>query len=317
MNKPQMQRGSQVWFNGKIVPAESAKISLFTHTLHYGVGAFEGLRAYAQKDGGGAIFRLTEHSERLIESCKIAGIELPWTVEQINQACVDICKANNFSECYLRPIAFIGDGPLGIYPGENPPIELAILAWVWPAYLGASSVQSGARVRVSSFVRPHVNSTMTKGKISGHYVNSVLAKKEAIQSGVDESLMVDTEGYLTEATGANLFLVKNGVIKTTPLNSILNGITRQTVMQLLESQGHTVKEMRFTRDELWCADEVFLTGSAAEVTPIREIDGRIVGKGDQAGKVGPITSKLQKDFKAITCGELKPEFARNWLTAVR
>jgi branched-chain amino acid aminotransferase len=316
MSKPQMIRGSQVWFNGKILPAESAKISLFTHTLHYGVGAFEGIRAYAQKTGGGAIFRLSEHNERLIESCKIAGFELPWTLEQLNQACVDICRANQFSECYLRPIAFIGDGPLGIYPGENPPIELAILAWVWPSYLSAQSVQAGARVRISSFIRPHVNSTMTKGKISGHYVNSVLAKKEAIQSGVDESLMVDTEGYLTEATGANLFMVKDGIVKTTPLNSILNGITRQTVMQLLRHQGLNVNEIRFTRDELWCADEVFLTGTAAEVTPIREIDGRIIGKGAHAGKVGPVAARLQKEFKGLTSGELKFEFSKNWLTVI-
>jgi len=313
----QMKRGPMVWFDGRLVPAEQAQVSLFTHTLHYGVGAFEGIRAYAQKSGGGAVFRLREHMIRFEESWKIAGFKMPYTIEELEKAIFETCKANQFDECYIRPLVFIGDGPLGINPGDNPPVSVCILTWVWPAYLGAKGVTQGARVRVSSFVRPHVNSTMTKGKISGHYVNSVLAKREALQSGVDESLMVDTEGYLAEATGANLFMVKGGIVKTTPLNSILNGITRTSIITILRSQGLEVQEVRFTRDELWCADEVFLSGTAAEVTPVREIDGRPVGRGPHEGKVGPVTAALQSRFQAIARGEERPEFGAKWLTPIR
>jgi branched-chain amino acid aminotransferase len=311
-----MARGSKVWLNGKILAAEEARISLFTHALHYGTGAFEGIRAYKQTAGGGAVFRLTEHMERLVESCKILNLEVPFTVEQLCKATTETCRANGFEECYIRPIAFIGDNPsLGVNPGNNPLVDVAILNWEWGKYLGDKGANEGARLKVSSFIRPHVNSSMTKGKITGQYVNGVLAKREAIAQGFDEALLLDPEGYLTEGSGENLFMVKDGIVKTTPLNSILNGITRQTIAHFLRSQGKEVQAVRFTRDELWCADEVFLSGTAAEITPVREIDNRLIGKGANAGKPGPITTKLQKDYAALVRGEL-PEYSKTWLTKI-
>jgi branched-chain amino acid aminotransferase len=311
-----MARGSHVWFNGKIVPVESAKISLFTHGLHYGMGAFEGIRAYKQKKGGGAVFRLEEHLERLYDSCKILDLKIPYTVQELLKASVQTCKANGFEECYIRPIVYIADGPLGVNPGPNPPVDVAILNWEWGSYLGDKGINEGARLKVSSFVRPHVNSGMTKGKITGQYVNGVLAKREAIAQGYDEALMLDPEGYLTEGTGENLFIIREGRIKTTPLTSILNGITRQTVITYLRHQGYIVEESRFTRDELWCADEIFLTGTAAEITPIREVDNRPIGRAGAAGKPGPISLKLQKDYQAIVRGELTLDYGRGWLTPI-
>src|SRR4051812_37175180 len=239
-----MARGSQVWFNGKILPVENAKISLFTHGLHYGVGAFEGIRAYKQQRGGGAVFRLKEHIERLFESCKILDVKIPYSLEDLTQATLSLCKANGFEECYIRPIVFIADGPLGVNPGANPPLDVAILNWEWGNYLGDKGANEGARLIVSSYIRPHVNSAMTKGKITGQYVNGVMAKREALRGGYDEALMLDTEGFLTEGTGENLFMIRDGVVKTTPLTSILNGITRASVMQYLKSQGIPVVETR-------------------------------------------------------------------------
>jgi branched-chain amino acid aminotransferase len=241
---------------------------------------------------------------------------LKYSVDEMVQAVIDTCKANGFDECYIRPIAYIGDNPsLGVNPGTNPIVDLAILNWEWGKYLADHGAAQGARLKVSSFIRPHVNSAMTKGKICGQYVNSVLAKREALLMGYDEALLLDSEGYLTEGSGENLFMVRDGIVKTTPLNSILNGITRNTVIQLLRSQGVTVQEVRFTRDELWCADEVFLSGTAAEITPVGEIDNRPIGRADLAGKIGPIASKLQKDYAAMVRGEL-PAFGKNWLTKI-
>jgi branched-chain amino acid aminotransferase len=310
-----MARGSKVWYNGKILPADEARISLFTHGLHYGMGGFEGIRAYKQKKGGGAVFRLIDHLDRLYETCKILDIKVPFAHAELVRACIETCKANQFEECYIRPIVFTGDGPLGVNPGANPPIDVAILNWEWGKYLGDEGAQLGARLKVSSFIRPHVNSAMTKGKITGQYVNGVLAKREAIAAGYDEALLLDAEGYLTEGSGENLFMVRGGVIKTTPLTSILDGITRKTVIEHLIHQGHKVVETRFTRDELWCAEEVFLTGTAAEITPIREIDGRPIGNGPGAGKPGPIASTLQKEYAAIVRGEV-PEYGLSWLTPI-
>ncbi|MBI2711360.1 MAG: branched-chain amino acid transaminase [Bdellovibrio sp.] len=307
-----MVRGDQVWFNGKILPADSAKVSLFTHGLHYGYGAFEGIRAYRQKNGGGAVFKLREHLERFFESAKILNLKIPFSLDQLIQASLEICKANHFEECYIRPVLFVGDGPLGIYPGKEPPIDVAILTWEWGNYLGDKGMRDGARLKISSFIRPHVNSAMTKGKITGQYSNSVLAKREAIEAGYDEALLLDAEGYLTEGSGENLFMVKGGEIKTTPLNSVLNGITRKSVMDYLASQGLTVTCTRFTRDEIWCADEVFLTGTAAEITPVREIDGRLIGLD---GNCGPITEKVRSAYKKITHGE-DPLFSKKWLTPI-
>jgi branched-chain amino acid aminotransferase len=309
-----MARGTHCWYNGKILPVEEAKISLFTHALHYGTGAFEGIRAYKNANGG-AVFRLPEHMERFEESAKILGLSLKFNNAQLVQAVIDACKANKFEECYIRPILFIGDGPLGVNPGAEPPVDIAVLCWEWGSYLGDAG--AGAKMKISSFVRPHVNSTMTKGKISGQYVNSVLAKREAIAGGFDEAILLDAEGYVTEGSGENLFIAKNGIVKTTPLNSILNGITRQTVMKYLKAEGYEVIEQRFTRDELWCADEAFLSGTAAEITPIREIDLRLIGKGPTAGKPGTITQKVQKDYAAIVRGQKTPDFAKGWLTAIK
>lgn len=310
-----MARGSKVWFNGKILSAEEAKISLFTHGLHYGVGAFEGIRAYKQKKGGGAVFRLKEHLDRLFESCKILDLKIPYTLDQLMSATLETCKANSFEECYIRPIVYIADGPLGVNPGTNPPLDVAILNWEWGSYLGEKGINEGARLKISSFIRPHVNSLMTKGKITGQYVNGVLAKREAISAGFDEALLLDGEGYLTEGSGENLFLIKDGVLKTTPPNSILNGITRQTVLDYFRHKGMPVQQIRFTRDELWCADEVFLTGTAAEITPVKEIDSRQIGAASHLGRPGPITSQLQKDYQAIVRGVL-PEYGSNWLTHI-
>lgn len=314
-NPVKMKRGTKVWYNGKILPAEDARISLFTHGLHYGVGAFEGIRAYRQNKGGGAIFRLVEHLDRLHESCKILDLKIPFQTDWLVRACIETCQANGFEECYIRPIAFVADGPLGVYPGENPPVDVAILCWEWGSYLGDQGVARGARLKISSYVRPHVNSAMTKGKITGQYVNGVMAKREAIAAGYDEALLLDPEGYLTEGSGENLFILREGVIKTTPLTSILNGITRRTVIQLLTHQGHPVVESRFTRDELYCADEVFLTGTAAEITPIREVDGRLIGGKNHAGNPGPVSLQLQKDYARIVRGDL-PEYGLGWLTPI-
>jgi len=309
-----MARGTHCWYNGKILPVADAKISLFTHGLHYGSGAFEGIRAYKQASGGGAVFRLPEHVRRFEESAKILGFKLPYSQAQLSRAIIETCKANKFDECYVRPILFVGDGPLGVNPGNEPPIDVAILVWEWGAYLGAE--HGGARLKISSFVRPHVNSSMTKGKISGQYVNSVLAKREAIAAGYDEAILLDPEGYVTEGSGENIFIVRDGIVKTTPLTSILNGITRQTIIDYLRHKGRTVIEARFTRDELWCADEVFLTGTAAEITPVLEIDGRKIGFGEAMGKPGPIATQVQREFNALVRGQDKPDFAKNWLTPI-
>ena len=309
-----MARGTHCWYNGKVLPVEEAKISLFTHGLHYGSGAFEGIRAYKQASGNGAVFRLTEHMHRFEESAKILGFKLPYTQAELLQAVNQTIKANKFEECYIRPILFVGDGPLGVYTGNEPPIDIAILCWEWGAYLGQEG--GGARLKISSFVRPHVNAAMTKGKITGQYVNSVLAKREAISAGYDEAILLDPEGYVTEGSGENIFMVRNGVVKTTPLTSILNGITRQTIIEYFENKGIKLVETRFTRDELWCADEVFLSGTAAEITPVTEIDSRKIGYGDASGRPGPITQQVQRDFQAIVRGKEKPAFAKNWLTPI-
>ncbi|MBU6154849.1 MAG: branched-chain amino acid transaminase [Bdellovibrionales bacterium] len=311
-----MARGDKIWLNGKILSVEEAKISLFSHCLHYGTGAFEGIRAYKQKTGGGAIFRLREHMERLQDSVKIMGFEIPFTLDEMVRAAIDSCKANQFEECYVRPLAFIGDGPLGVYPGANPKVDLAVLTWEWGSYLGDKGVNEGARLKTSTFVRPHVNSAMTKGKITGAYITGVVSKREAISQGYDEALMLDPEGYMTEGTGENLFIIRNGVIKTTQLTSILNGVTRNTVMEMIKRFGHPLVETRFTRDELYCADEVFLTGTAAEITPVSSVDDRKIGRGERSGKPGPITQKIQAAYANLVRGEIG-EFPKEWLTPVR
>jgi len=306
-----MARGKHLWFNGKIQAVAETQVSLFTYGLHYGMGAFEGIRAYEQNQGGIAIFRLDDHIDRFIQSFKILGFDLPFVKKSLIEACIDVCKKNQFKSSYLRPIAFIGDGPLGLNVGENPPIDVAVLNWEWGDYLGEEGVKNGTRLKISSFTRPHVNSVMTKGKITGQYVSSVMAKREAILDGFDEAIFLDPEGFIAEGSGENVFIIRNGEIKTTPLTSVLAGITRMTVMDYFKNKGIPVKEARFSRDELWCADEVFVCGTAAEITPVREIDRRTIGE----GKPGPVTTQLQKDYSQIVRGEV-PQYGSHWLTKV-
>ena len=296
-----------IWFDGKLVPWAEANVHVLTHTLHYGVGAFEGIRCYKTHDGRSAIFRLKEHLRRLFDSAHIVQMQIPWTPDQVAQACVDTIKANKLAECYIRPIAFIGDGVMGVHPAGNP-IRLAIAVWPWGAYLGDEALTKGIRTKISSFTRYHVNNMMTKAKISGNYVSSVLAKREAVALGFEEAILLDTEGYVAEGSGENIYVVRQGRIKTTPLTSVLPGITRDSAIAIARDLGIPIEEQRFTRDELYIADEAFFTGTAAEITPIREVDFRTIG----AGEAGPVTRRLQAAFFEVVKG--KSDKYRNWLT---
>jgi len=298
---------SKIWMDGELIPWDEAKVHVLTHTLHYGLGVFEGIRCYLCKDGRSGIFRLEAHVKRLFDSALIGEIEIPFSQAEIMEACKDVVRANGLEEAYIRPIVFIGEGVMGVHPHDNP-VRVAIVAWRWGAYLGEEALRKGTRVKTSSYTRHHVNAMMTKAKICGNYVNSVLAKREAARLGYDEAIMLDTEGYVAEASGENIFLVKDGVIKTTPPTSILPGITRDSVIQIARDKGYTVLEERFTRDELYTADEVFFTGTAAEVTPIREIDDRPVGR----GVPGSVTRELQEAYFKVVRGEI--EKYRHWIS---
>jgi len=287
---------------------DDANVHVLTHSLHYGLGVFEGIRCYKTAKGS-AIFRLDEHVQRLFDSAHIFLMEIPFSKEQIRNAIIETVRVNKLRECYIRPLVYIGYGAMGLYPKGNP-INVSIAAWPWGAYLGDEGLEKGIKVKVSSFTRHHVNAAMTKGKVSGYYVNSQIAKKEAIACGFDEALLLDTEGYVSEASGENIFIVRNNVLKTTPLTSILDGITRDSIMQIARDNKITVKEERFTRDEIYIADEAFFTGTAAEVTPIREVDGRAIGD----GKRGKITKKLQAIFFDIVKG--KNARYKHWLAGV-
>ena len=288
---------SKVWLDGKLIDWDQANVHILTHTLHYGLGVFEGIRCYETHDGKSAVFRLREHVRRLFDSAKICTMPMPYTQDEIVQACLDTVKANGLKACYLRPLAFLGDGAMGL--GAVNPTRVAVVVWHWGAYLGDEALKKGIRAKVSSYARGHINATMAKGKISGHYVNSILAKREAKSAGYDEAIMLDTQGYVAEASGENLFMVKNGEIRTPDLGSaILAGITRDAMITLAREMGIKVTEGRIARDELWTADEVFLTGTAAELTPVREIDDRTVGE----GAMGPITAKLQARFFDVVKG---------------
>lgn len=300
----------KIWFDGKLVPWNEAKVHVLTHTLHYGLGVFEGIRAYECQDGRAAVFRLTDHINRLYSSARIAQIEIPFSKEEMRKAIFDLLVVNRFKEAYIRPIAFIGDGAMGVHPRNNP-IRVAIAAYPWGAYLGDEAVTKGIRAKISSYTRMHVNTFMTKAKISGNYVNSVMAKLEVTSLGFDEALMLDTEGYVSEGSGENIFIVRNGTLKTPPLTSILEGITRNSTIEIAFDEGlHKVATERFTRDELYIADEAFLTGTAAEITPIREVDGRTIGD----GVPGPVTRRLQERFFDVVRG--KDEKFINWLDFV-
>ncbi|MBI4490916.1 MAG: branched-chain amino acid transaminase [Deltaproteobacteria bacterium] len=300
-------KSKKIWLDGKTVDWEEAKVHVLTHALHYGTGYFEGIRCYSLEDGRSAVFRLDEHIRRFFDSGQILGFPLPCTVEQIRQAILDIIRVNGLKECYIRPLAFVGLGEMGLYAPDNP-IHVVIAAWPWGAYLGDEGIKNGIRAKVSSYTRHHVNVMMTKSKVSGNYINSVLAKTEVKKAGYDEAIMLDTEGYVAEASGENIFIVRERRVKTTPFTSILPGITRDSVLKIARDKGYEVQEERFTRDELYTADEAFFTGTAAEVTPIREVDNRKIGRGCP----GPVTLDLQQTFFDIIKGRDK-NYA-GWLT---
>jgi branched-chain amino acid aminotransferase len=304
-----VEKGKQIWMDGRLVPWDDAKVHVLTYTLHYGVGAFEGIRCYRCHDGRSAIFQLDEHVKRLWNSAKILGLESPYGVEEMARACVDTVRANGLHECYIRPLIFVGEGEMGLAAFRNP-THLSVAAWPWGAYLGDEGLKNGIRVRTSSFQRYHVNTLMTKSKAVGHYVNSILASMEARSGGYDESLMLDVDGYAAEGCGENLFIVRDGQVKTPPIATVLEGVTRGVAIRLLREQGIDVIEQRFTRDEIYIADEAFFTGTAAEITPIRSLDDRAIG----SGKPGPVTQKLQHDYFAVIRGE-RPDLV-SWLTYV-
>ena len=289
-----------IWFDGKLVPWNEAQVHVLTHALHYGTGYFEGIRAYACADGTSAVFRLQEHMQRLVNSAKILNLPCPYSVDELCKATIETLVVNKMKTAYIRPLSFVGYGALGVHPGENP-MHTIIAAWAWGAYLGAEALDLGVRVKTSSFNRMHPNTHMGKAKASGNYVNSVLAKMEAVQDGYDEGIMLDTNGYVSEATGENIFIVRGSLIKTTPLTSILEGINRASIITIAKDLGYEVVETQFTRDEVYCADEVFFTGTAAEVTPVREYDNRMIGE----GKAGKITKVLQNAFFDVVQGNNK------------
>ena len=295
-----MEKSKYIWYNGKFVPWEKATTHVLSHGLHYGSGIFEGIRAYSNKKDT-YIFRLKEHYDRFYNSAKVAYIKLPYTQKILEEATIKLLKKNDLKDCYIRPLAFIGEGAIGINPGSNK-VNIIIAAFKWGTYLGDEGVRKGIRTKISSFARMGVNSFMTKSKISGNYINSVFAKREALLSGYDEALMLDTDGYVAEGTGENIFIVRDGVIKTTPITTVLEGITRNCVLSIAKSNNIKVIEQKFTRDELYIADEVFLSGTAAEITPVREVDNRKIGK----GKPGKITKMVQNQYLEMVKGISNP-----------
>ncbi len=300
----------KIWVEGELVPWDDAKVHILTHSFHYGIGAFEGIRAYKRSDGKSYVFRLREHIERLFDTCKMVLLTPKFTKEQVSRACIDTLKANSLEEGYLRPVIYLGEGAMGIYAPNNP-VRTTVIAWKWGAYLGEEALKSGIRTKISSFARHHVNVSLAKAKMMGQYTNSVLAKREAKLGGYDEAILLDPNGYVSEGSGENIFIVKRGVLYTPDLSSsILEGITRDTIITLAREAGLTVVECRLTRDQLWLADEMFLTGTAAEITPVREVDNRPIGE----GVVGPITKKLQAKFFDIVRGSDNSH--PDWLTAV-
>ena len=301
-----IKQSEKIWLDGRLVPWKDAQIHVMTHSLHYGLAAFEGIRCY-KGERGSAIFRLDEHVDRLFSSAHIMLMKIPFSKKQIADAICETVRSNKLEECYIRPIVFVGDGDMGLYTPDNP-IRVAIAAWPWGAYLGEDGLKNGIRARISSFTRHHVNVSMTRAKVSGYYVNSIMAKREVKACGYDEAILLDPEGYVSEGTGENIFMVRRGVLKTTPLTSILEGITRNSMMELARERGIAVVEERFTRDELYIAEEVFMTGTAAELTPIREVDDRQVG----SGKPGPITKDLQAAFFDIVRG--KDHHHASWIS---
>ena len=305
-----MEKTEKIWLDGKFVPWHEANVHVLTHTLHYGLGVFEGVRCYQTKNKKSAIFRLHEHVVRLFNSAVVLGIEIPFSQKEIFTAVQLVVRKNKLKECYIRPIVFLGHNQMGLNP-NGVDVRVAIAAWPWGTYLGDEGLSRGIRVRISSFTRHHVNITMTRAKACGHYVNSILAKTEAVRDGYDEAILLDSQGYVSEGSGENIFLLSKGRLKTPALScSNLEGITRDSVFGIAKHLKIEVEEGRVTRDELYIADEVFLTGTAAEITPVREIDNRTIGN----GKRGKATTRIQKMFFEIVHGN-HAKF-KKWLSEV-
>ena len=304
-----VEKTEKVWLNGEFVAFDEARVPILTHTLHYGLGVFEGIRYYACDDGSSAVFRLSEHVARLFRSARIVELKIPYSEQEIEDGILETIRINKLPEGYIRPLVYLGEGAMGLLPADNP-VEVALIVWPWGAYLGDEGITNGIRAKVSSYTRHHPNATMTKSKTCGDYVNSILAKREVTNLGYDEAIMLDPTGLVSEASGENLFLVREGRIKTPPLYSVLEGITRDSVITIARDKGIEITESGFTRDELYSADEAFLTGTAAEVTPIREVDDRVIGSGTR----GPISHTLQGTyFDAVHGREAKYD---SWLTRV-
>lgn len=301
-------RDGVIWYDGKLVPWRDATTHVLTHTLHYGMGVFEGVRAYDTPDGA-AIFRLQAHTDRLFDSAHIMNMQIPFSKDEINEATRAAVRENNLESAYIRPMVFYGSEGMGLR-ASGLKVRVIVAAWNWGAYMGDEALQVGIKVRTSSFTRHHVNISMTRAKANGNYINSMLALQEAISGGADEAMLLDTEGYVAEGSGENIFLVKNGVVYTPEVTSCLNGITRNTILTLADELGIQVIEKRITRDEVYIADEAFFTGTAAEVTPIREVDGRKIG----AGRRGPVTEKLQSAYFDLVTG--KTSAHAEWRTLV-
>ncbi len=298
-----------IWFDGEMVPWRDAKVHVLTHTLHYGMGVFEGVRAY-HADQGTAIFRLAAHTERLFRSAKIMGMPMPFSRDEINAAQIAAVRDNGLDSAYIRPMCFYGSEGMGLR-ADNLKTHVIVAAWSWGAYLGKEALEHGIRIRTSSFARHHVNIAMCKAKANGNYISSMLALADAQRDGYDEALFLDVDGFVAEGSGENIFIVRDGIIYTPELTASLDGITRATVMQLAEEEGYTVREKCITRDEVYIADEAFFTGTAAEVTPIRELDGRPIGTGSR----GPITELLQSRYFDVVHG--RSEKHLDWLTLVK
>ena len=302
-------RDGFIWFDGELVPWREAKVHVLTHTLHYGMGVFEGVRAYETENGTG-IFRLSDHTKRLINSAKILGMKIPFSEDEINDATRLVVKENNLKSGYIRPMCFYGSEGMGLR-ADNLKEHLIVAAWEWGSYFSEDNLKNGIRIKTSSYTRHHDNATMCKAKANGNYINSMLALQEALNCGYDEALLLDVHGYVSEGSGENLFIVSNNTIYTPEVNSALDGITRRTVMKIAEDEGIEIKVKQMTRDEVYIADEAFFTGTAAEVTPIRELDDRTIGRGSR----GPVTETLQKKFFDVVNG--KSEKYKDWLTIIK
>ncbi len=301
-------RDGYIWMDGEFIPWRDANVHVLTHTLHYGLGVFEGIRAYNTPNGT-AVFRLDEHVKRLFDSAQILQIDMPYDAATIKQACIDSISKNKLETAYVRPLAYYGSEDMGLHANELS-VHVSIASWYWGAYLGTDGMENGIRIKTSSYARHHVNSVMCKAKACGNYINSIVALREAINEGYDEALLLDVNGQAMEGSGENIFLVRDGRLATPPTTSILEGITRDTIITLAQETGLTVAERPITRDELYIADETFFTGTAAEVTPIREIDGRTIGD----GKPGPVTKQLQSLYLNQVNGRRSEH--SEWLTLV-